>query len=58
MYETLKAKFEREMAWCSFELVRCNDPYRLEHILKTFNFSIGNLHSDAEEIVKELEGNY
>jgi len=55
MYEELIARVNRSQAEFAFELARCEDPYRLAHLLSVHCIKMGWLQCDANQMVKELE---
>ena len=54
-YKQLVNAVRRRQAELDFELSRCDNIYRLEVLLSLFVTSISNFHSDAQELLEELE---
>ena len=57
MFEELMSKVRRAQAEFEFELARTFDTYRLQNLLHNHCDTMSNLHSDAVDMVKELEEN-
>lgn len=55
MFEALLQQVKRAQAEYDFELARCDDPYRLAHILCQFKLRLTMLEGEARQMVKELE---
>jgi hypothetical protein len=56
MFDSLISDVRRCNAEIDFELSRCEDVYRLQTILASHVSRLTNMLSDAEGMVKELEG--
>ena len=55
MYEELIARVNRAQAEFAFELARCEDPYRLAHLLLAHCIKVEDLECEAAKMVIELE---
>lgn len=54
-FHTLMVNIRRKRAEFDFELSITADPYRLDYLLKEYAKSMENFHSEAQEMVFELE---
>jgi len=57
MFDDLLREINRCQAEFSFELSRCDDPYRLNHVLTRLVLRLRSLNEDAAYMVRELERN-
>ena len=55
-YKELMDKVGKKLTTLGFELMRCNDIYRLHHLLKSINEDIDVMQAEAYGMIKELEG--
>ncbi len=55
MYEALMLQVRKVMAETEWDLARCNDMYRLQHILKVRTATLVKALHAASECVGELE---
>lgn len=55
MYERLMSKLRKFEAEHSWRVARCNDIYRLRHIVDMHLVDLKNIYDDADEMVQELE---
>jgi len=56
MYDQIMHSTERTMAEFQFNLMRCNDMYRLQHLLQKEADELARLSSLAKQEVAALEG--
>lgn len=54
-YNTLKNSVDRAMADLHYKLSYCNDPYRLNHLLKNYIRVMEQLRYMADDMVCDLE---
>lgn len=54
-YNTLGYDVKKATADLNYKLVHCNDPYRLNHLLKNYIRVFELLQDRAEVLVEELE---
>ena len=55
MFEELMARVRRWHSEFEFELARCEDPYRLAHLLLAHCIKVEDLECEAAKMVIELE---
>ena len=55
MFETLISNIRRAQAELDFELSRCEDPYRLEQLMRVYNIKVAMFREEAMNMVNELE---
>ena len=55
MFDELIRRVKLKHIEMSAVLAFCDDPYRLEHILKNFAEDMGHFHDEAQQLVKEIE---